>query len=263
MLIMGLCALMVIELAAPVGPGYRHVSSKPVGEPGKLFWQPRVDQTVSAKHSPSRWTEEEVAAHALPHCPRLRQALEADRGTENYALETVLSAYDHPLSLPCLLKVFTLLAEPAISNSFDMADLVGDIERRLDLTTFPSSMGPRLDRDAGPVFLPFLLDPTGTPGRWTERSAEADGLSYLSFFEARESWYIAVWLYGVADWTGDGRADVLVLWKDEAIRFGSYHTEHPMVLVANDCDGIIEGVDIAVWLRANKDRVLAVLAGQD
>ena len=170
--------------------------------------------------------------------------------------------------IPCVLWAFRALAEPYRADDFRPSAPMLDVWNRLDLRFVPGMPGGSHWGDLPePVYLrdqaSGRLAVSGFP---EEEGAEPpdyrlhpNELGIAFRWEGRDQWYRAAGYLGRADWTGDGRADLLILWQEDAA-LGTYLSTYIMVIAADGPGRALRAIDYEDWFLANEDRVRPLLA---
>ncbi len=189
-----------------------------------------------------------------PHCTKLADMLD-DPGYYN---ETAYHA-SRWIALPCVTWVLMKLAAPYRYDDFSPTAPMDDIWRRLDMRFHP--MIPRASywhEYKKPIRLP------GHPehDRETRTVLGPRTAEITSFTEGRRDWHRDIYYLGRADWTGDGRADLLVGWGETAAPPATYYAEHLLILTTAGPDRAIHAIAQVDWTRENLDRVRPLLAGK-
>lgn len=166
---------------------------------------------------------------------------------------------------PCALAAFRELARPFASDPFSPVRPMADIWAGLDLRTAPMVPARAYSEAPDPVYLAdhvarvpgendrvWMLDPERFELTYilTDRDFEED--------DGRPVWYRAAHYYGRADWTGDGVADLLVMWTEQA-RQGTYAIEEPVLITSPAPGAPLEAVRYDTWMVRQRDQVRAVL----
>ncbi len=166
---------------------------------------------------------------------------------------------------PCLLYVFHKLAEPFTQDDFPKDEPMLLVWRRLDWRHFPHRMGKHWDLLESPVYLKDIARGVGfrkMNPRW--------GRGPLRFYMTvdpklgpNRTWSSE--FYGRADWTGDGRADLLISWDDTGMpgTWDRIVISRMLLLVRDGPDGDVRAIDYADWFLENKERVLAAFTDAD
>ncbi|MEO9963809.1 MAG: hypothetical protein ABJF07_26280 [Nisaea sp.] len=139
-----------------------------------------------------------------------------------------------------------------------MTDPVPDIVERLDIGSFRWSLGPALPDGQGAVTLRYFFGAPGTnPDAVLTR--RQDSFEYLSRYEGKESWFRKLSLLAAADWTGDGKGELLVSWEDDNLGRGTYNTISLLLLGAESSDTPITAMHVEDWLFKGREAVLRML----
>ena len=208
-------------------------------------------------------TEADVAGLRPPDCRAMTAAL--DDPEEFPDEEGSRTSWKY---IPCVLWAFRALAEPYRADDFRPSAPILDIWNGLDLRFVPGMPGGSHWEDLpDPVYLrdqaSGILASNGFP-----EEEGADPPAYrlhpdyftISFkWEGRDSWYRAAGYLGRADWTGDGRADLLIRWYESAAR-GTYRSRDVMAVTTDGPGRPLRAIDYKDWLLANADRVRPLLA---
>lgn len=250
---------MLLACAVSVLPSGRAGSgeavSKPVGQGGILLWQPRFDAAARQDPSPPGLSDHpHLRRLSPPDCGRLRDLLAGDEETYRAAMV----AWDHFLLRPCLLHALRLTARPAGVEGIDMDGPVPDILARLDLSSFRSSLGPSLPEGRGLVPMrAYFGAADGNPD--LELTIRADGFDYLSRRDDKDDWLWTLSLLAAADWTGDGKGEVLVSWEDDSLGQGTYLVFDLLFLSAAGAGAPIRAVHVQDWLYARRAGIIPLL----
>ena len=186
-----------------------------------------------------------------PHCPDFVETLQDEALFRASAKRRVDW---HPES--CILWAFKQLARSFTHNDFPADEPMMLVWERLDWRRHPFRLGQHWDRFAEPVYLKDLADGVGldwvspwwTVGAWSfQMTIRPKGGELLYRFAD---------YYGQADWTGDGRADLLVHWVEDSAE-GSYIVARPVLLVRDGPDADVHVIDYVDWFLENRERVLS------
>lgn len=128
--------------------------------------------------------------------------------------------YNECFELPMLCH-----ARVAEQNLWRVEGLAEEIYQRLDLGSIGSSFGPRRPADSY---------------RYADFELPHPKFSAVGFEIETEGWYYALWLRAVADFDGDGVADVLVTFVDHTKR-ATYFDVSPVILSRDTLDEGIRG----------------------
>jgi hypothetical protein len=224
---------------------------------GLTLWQPRLGEYL-------KWNEDQPDAYdgefsnlkkgLSLRCSRLRDIL-ADEGLLH---DFVNSGYRvQKIFYPCLVMALLHQGKPAPIRTFDAKDLISDIEKRLDLKSFRSSFGPSLSGIPSPVFFQFFIR-EGAESRIVI-TKEQSKYMMLSRWEGRDSWYREIALFAAADWTGDGSADLLVIYTDQGLYDARYLHVAPMILTADSKTGHISAIWADDWIADHREELLEAL----
>ena len=133
-------------------------------------------------------------------------------------------------------------AQPFTEANFSLEDPRQDIINRLNLGSFRSSFGPRIP-ESGKL---YITDPRENLTIILEEYAfypmSIEMQSYSKEYQ-KVDWYYNIYLVGAGDWTGDGRADLMIAFTDDAT-MGTYATSSLLLLEAPDPDGDIIAHDL-------------------
>lgn len=247
--------VLAVLILAPVTAVSAGKESAPETVEGILVWQPRFAEVAAQDPSPPGLSDHpHLARLTPPDCGRLRDLLAGDE--EDFRVGMV--AWDHFLLLPCLLHVLQKTARPAPVGGIDMADPVPDIVERLDIGSFRSSLGPALPDGHGPVMLDYFFGAPGTdPDAVLTR--RRDSFEYLSRYEGKDSWFRKLSLLAAADWTGDGKGELLVSWEDNNLGRGTYFILDLMFLNAEGPNAAITATHVQDWLLEHWREAVEVL----
>ena len=159
----------------------------------------------------------------------------------------------------CLLHVFHTLATPFAKDDFPKDAPMLLVWRRLDWRRFPFRRGEHWERFEKPVYLRDIARGVGVRRvnpRWA-RGPQKFYLTVNPISGTERTW--SAYYYGRADWTGDGRADLLISWEDSGI-WGANAIHRMLILVRDEPDGDVRAIDYADWFLENKERVLKAFA---
>ena len=159
----------------------------------------------------------------------------------------------------CVTMMVLNQAKPAPLNTFDTGDLISDIENRLDLKSFRSSYAMAMSGVPGPIFFRDLVTVPKKDDFEDIIIKDHAKLQILSRWEDRDSWIRETTLLAAADWTGDGQADLLVLYYDQALNMGTYSSLSPMILTTDSRSGVITAVEAAYWILDHRVQLLEAL----
>ncbi len=164
---------------------------------------------------------------------------------------------DHWLRNPCVLWVLKMLAAPYERDDFPEQSPMAAVWERLDWRHHPLRSGNHWNDIKEPVSLMQMANGFDEDERPLS-TLEDEEISITFRNEGRDSWYRYGRYLGRADWTGDGRADLLIQWEENAAR-GTYLASQPVIHVTEGPGQEIQSVGYVEWLRENRDRVLRVL----
>ncbi len=219
--------------------------------------QPMLNDTFEQGLVSNQWMfEAEKIVEPLrgmipPHCPAFVKVLQDEslfRASARWHINW------HPGS--CILWAFQQLAQPFNHSDFPVDEPMMLVWERLDWRQHPFRLGAHWDRFDKPVYLKDLargvgldwVSPWWTVGAWsfslTIRPKGREKLRRFAFY------------YGMADWTGDGRADLLVDWTEDSVE-GRYGLSRKLLLVRDGPDSDVRVIDHVDWFIENKDRVLS------
>ncbi len=186
-----------------------------------------------------------------PTCEKLGQWVDDPKHYESRAYP-----YDWQ-ALPCVTWVLMKLAAPYRHDDFSPTAPMDDIWARLDLRSHP--LVPRhlaWQEHKEPIYLP------GHPEKERDidvvrgpRSAEI-----TIQVDDRRQWRRYIYYLGRADWTGDGRADLLYGWI-ESDAPGIFDTDSILVLTTDGPNRPIRVIAQIDWMLENRERARALLYG--
>ena len=201
------CALMGLALVGCATGGPARVGAKSVDiladELRTAAANPRA--TLTAARTPLKFASGVVVTSCRDYLAQRRAHAVLDEGVANRMVASEYVLCD---------SVAALQGAALASADGDLAAKRGEVlASRLDLTSFPSSLGPRLDADHR------VLRALGTPVRTTATEAVMD----------TADWTFRLRVVAVADFDHDGKTDWLVWLTDEA-RDGNYRDYRALVV---------------------------------
>ncbi len=170
--------------------------------------------------------------------------------------------------VPCVLWVFRALAEPYRADDFHPSAPMLDVWNRLDLRFVPWMPGgshwgdlpePVYLRDQASGRLAVSGFPEEEGAEPPDYELHPDHFDIAFKWDGRDRWYRLGYYRGRADWTGDGRADLLIVWEEDAA-LGTYLSSYVMVIAADGPGRALRAIHYKDWLLANADRVRPLLA---
>lgn len=224
---------------------------------GIIVWNPRTNRYLQWNEGrPDGFdpTRDRLDEGIASRCSKLVDILKDEKALHAFAEG---GAYEQEGFGPCMVMAILHQAQPTPIDTFDENNLISDIESRLNLKSFRSSFGPSMSGLPGPVFFSFYLNNDGKNGTGVTKG-EAK-YKMLSRTEGRDSWNREINLLAAADWTGDGHADLLVLYIDQALHFGNYFVVTPLILTTNSRSDLITAISAAKWVANHKKQLLEAL----
>lgn len=225
---------------------------------GITLWQPRLRGYL-------KWNEDEpdgfdgdigrIKQGIAKRCQKVLDLLTDEKALRAFAA----GADDRQRGLySCIVMIVLTQAKPAPMNTFDTSDLPSDIENRLNLKTFRSTYGNGFDGGPEPFFFRDAKKDYGDKGEDIITKDHAN-LNVLSRWEGRNMWMREVNLLAAADWTGDGHADLLVLYYDRSLNGGTYSILFPLILTTGSRSDLISAIEPDYWAVDHREQLLEAL----
>ncbi len=158
----------------------------------------------------------------------------------------------------CIVMMVLTQAKPAPLDTFDTSDLPSDIEARFNLKTFRSSLGAGFHDGPEPLFVRDLTKDYGDKDA-NIISKDHARLSILSRSEGMDIWLREINLLAAADWTGDGHADLLILYFDRSLSGGTYSILFPLILTTGSRSDLISAIEPDYWIVDHREQLLRAL----
>jgi len=249
-----LTAILALGLVVVGGPAVADwwFPSTPEERGGITYWEPRYTEFLEyGEPEPSdRHKYADVTGLTPPHCEQLIVLLRTP-----IAFAWAAEGHYHGDLLACL--TFFWMGEARIANNsyFNTDGLISDIMERLDLRSFSSSFYAGIP-DGETAF--HIADWTKVVEPSDDFVVEqtADAFNLLSKHEGRDAWVRELHLLAMADLTADGNADVLAVFMDVNLGWGTYNIVHPLVLTSDTLEGPIRGVDVVEWFVAKRQHFI-------
>jgi len=245
-LAMGLALFGAVSFGAQAEPSVQQERD------GITYWEPRYGEIL---RSAEAWVADpahgliasDIAELTPPNCRQLIWLLHRP-----YAFGLAAEYDNHQIFNACMVFVLLQEAGPTERFAFDRTALISDIERRLDLRSFWSWYTMGLPDDDKP----FSIGEAIRTGDYTaELSVQrtADSLTLRTSRDGREVQVTKIQMVALADLTGDGKGDVLALWRDKS---STGRVLYPIILTSDTMDGLIRGTFLRDWFADNRQHFI-------